>query len=176
MAAIPDEIELAKAQKLIESGKSLRNVAIELDRPHMTIQGWVHEYGWVKGALRTQIIHKEEESILKIAESIGATKRHVIQKAYDLSNAKEFMLPTGNSFIRVALSDNQKTDSDGNYTLNGETGTEASPDRKTQIEGNKMLADILKMRDKDNMIIMPSPVLIRSMSGHVIEELGVKNE
>ena len=167
----------AKAQKLYESDTSHRDIAKKLKVSPEAVMSWITKGKWQKGILTAQIQQKEEESILAIAEKIGATKEFIIKKAYELANAENIVLPASNGFSHIPMSIDRNTNENGEYSfmgISGEHELEVTPDRKSQNEGVKLLSDILKMRDKDMTITLPETIVIKASNGEVVKQLGAK--
>jgi len=84
-------------------------------------------------------------------------------------------VPTSSGFMTIPLDEYKSVNADGKYEFMGLTEQiEAVPDRKSQIEGMKMLADIHKLRDKDIVINLPEPFIIKSQDGQILQHIGSK--
>jgi len=173
--AYPAKIK-AKAQKLYESGMSQRDIAAELTIHWRTVQEWVEKGEWIKCQIVDKMLQKEEEGILALAKEIGLDQRLVLETAKELLEAKCIAIPTATSFAQLPLDPNKKPNEDGTYKFMGGGEYEAIPDRKSNTEGLKMAADMLKMREKDQSIDQIAiPIIINNQDGQTLFQLGVKN-
>ena len=166
---------IAKARLQYEQGKSVRDIGEKMSIHYQTVMDWVTKYKWVKNGLLTEISQKETESILEVASRIGATKEHVIKKAFELSQARSVVLPTGTGYTQIPI-DDDSIDENGFAGLPADSLPQV-PDRKYQHEGNKLLADILKLRERNETVInAPSPVIIMAEDGSQVAVLGFDSQ
>jgi len=162
---------IAKAKLQYSQGKSMREIARSLDINYQTVFNWADKYGWTKSDLLTTIEQKQTESILETASKLGATKEFVIKKALELAMGQNVVLPTGTGYTQIPI--NEDTLDDNGFMGLPPDSLVKVPDRKYQQEGNKLLADILKLRDRDKTtVIAPTPVLIKAEDGAQIAMLG----
>jgi len=161
----------AKAKLQYSQGKSLRQISEKTGIHEETLKKWKAADGWIKGDLLQKITEKMEETTIETAARLGATKAYVIQKAFELSQAQNIAMPNGTGYNIIPI-DEDTIDANGFCGVPPEN-LQKIPDRKFQHEGNKLLADILKLRDKEQgVIIAPQPVLIMAEDGAQIAVLG----
>jgi len=81
----------AKAQSLYENGMSTPKIAEKLSINPNTAKAWAKKGEWSKGRIIPELVQKETETLLKLAEKKGLTQGKVIDKIQELLEAQRLV-------------------------------------------------------------------------------------
>jgi len=145
---------------MYESGESLRTIADILKINYHSVHNWSEKGEWIKGSLSTQIAQSTEKGILALAEEIGLTKRHSMEKIVEFQDATRV----------IWVKDKPGTsDEPERYTID-------APDYAVQMRGNQQALDVLNLVNKGEITAnVAIPILIQNPEGNNLIQLGIKN-